>query len=118
MKLGGLLNITRNGKRYTAEGHFDYNLGLPKKVGQMDSAGRMVGYVEEPQKNFIKGNIYVGADDSIVDILQEEELTVVLELNNGKSIVLSQAWNESEGTLNSEKNLMEIELVGFKAEEA
>jgi len=118
MKLGGLLNISRNGKLFKAEGNFDYNLGLPKKEAQLDSAGKVVGYMETAQKNFVKGNIFVTAEDSIVEILQEENLTVVLELNNGKTIVLSGAWNESEGSVNSEKNIMAIELTGMKAEEA
>lgn len=118
MVIGGLLNITRNGKLYSAEGHWKYNLGLPKKEAQLNSAGQVMGYVETAQSNFVKGNIFVKAEDSILEIINEKDLTVVLELNTGKTIVVSGAWIETEGTINSEKNLMEIKIVGTKAEEA
>lgn len=118
MAQGGLLNIRRNGKLYKAEGHFDYNLGVPKKEPVLGSNGEVIDFTEVPQANFIKGNIFITKDDSIEEILKEKDLTVVLELNNGKVISLSGAFNTSEGTVNSEKNIMPIELVGKKAREA
>jgi hypothetical protein len=117
MSQGGLLNISADGANYTAEGDFEYNLGLPVKEAVLDSAGKVIDYIEKAQVNFIKGKIYVTKKDSIVDILGKKGFTAILELPNGKSIVLSKAWNQSDGTVSTEKNTMELHLVGLKAQE-
>ncbi|MDD0852995.1 phage tail tube protein [Halobacteriovorax sp. GB3] len=92
-----------------AKGHFTYNLGGKNKKAQKGVDG-VHGYGFEVQEAFIEGEITVDGNTDVKKI-KDEEGTVQLDLENGKTIVLRDAWNESEGTVETEENKLPVRWV-------
>lgn len=98
----GVIVVKVGGVQYDAKGNFSYNLGLPKREAIVGSDG-IHGYKETPQVAFIEGEFTDRPDMSLAALAAIESETVTLELNNGKTVVLSQAWFAGEGTGNTEE---------------
>jgi len=115
-RLGGIITFKVDGTQYAAKGNFTYNLGTPKKEAIIGSDG-FHGYKETPQVAFIEGEI---TDNVSVDIKKLTELksaTVLLNLANGKSIVLRDAYYAHEGTGNTDEGNFPVRFEGASAEE-
>lgn len=114
--VGGTITITVGGQRQRAKGAWTYNLGVDKKTAVV-GADETHGYMREPQVPFMEGEI---TDHSTLDLraLQETtEATVVLELANGKSIILREAWYAGEGTVSTQEGNIAARFEGISAEE-
>lgn len=115
-KLGGTIYIKIDGEMFDAKGTFTYNLGIPKREGVV-GADKVHGYKETQQVPRIEGAI---SDSSTLDLekfLKMEGFTATLELANGKTIVLRDAWNASEGDASTEEGEISIKLEGMSCEE-
>lgn len=98
----GVILLKVGGVQLDAKGNFTYNLGAPKREAIIGADG-VHGYKETPQVPFIEGEITDRRDLSLADLAAIDGETVTLELNNGKTVVLSQAWYAGEGTGNTEE---------------
>ena len=99
---GGTLSLTVNGVRQDAKGSFSYNLGLPKREAIV-GADSVHGYKETPQAPMIEGEITDRGDLDLAAFVQTTDATVTLQLANGKTIVLRNAWFAGEGTVQTEE---------------
>lgn len=115
-RVGGIIELKVDGSRYSAKGNFTYNIGRPKKEGVV-GADATHGYKEMPQIAFIEGEITDRDTLNLSRFLGITNSTVMLRLANGKTIVLRQAWNASEGTGNTEEGNMSVRFEGMSAEE-
>ena len=90
-RIAGTFYLKINNKLLHASGDFSYSLGLPKREGMTTSSEGSVGYKEEQTIPHMEG-------DLIDKNLDQNELsnvtdgTVTLELANGKTFVLSNAY--------------------------
>lgn len=98
----GIIFVKVDGALVEAKGNFSYNLGYPQKETMAGASG-IQGYKETEQEAFIEGEITDSQELDFASLVQGDELTVTLELNNGKTIVLNNAWFSADGTGNTEE---------------
>lgn len=115
-RVGGKINIKVDGQLYQAKGAFDYDLGIAKKEGVV-GMDKTHGYKETPQIAYIEGTITDQAEISFQDLAKTADATVTLELANGKTIVLRNAWWASNAKGNTEEGEIEARFEGLDAEE-
>lgn len=115
-RVGGIITLKVGGRQYAAKGNFTYNLGAGKREAVIGTDG-VHGYKETPQVAFIEGEV---TDDPTIDLkglIQSEQQTVTIDLANGKSIVLRDAWFAGEGTGNTEEGNIAVRFEATSAEE-
>lgn len=93
----GIIYLKVNGDLKECVGEFTYNLGKPKKSA-LKGADKVHGYGEEVQVAFIEGEIRDSNGLDLGKLCEIDGETVTLELANGKTIVLREAWYAGEGT--------------------
>lgn len=84
------------GTRYAAKGSFTYNLGIDKQEGEIGHDGAASIKVL-PQLARIEGEITDRLDLDLKAFCSIVDETVTLELTNGKTIVLNEAWYAGDG---------------------
>jgi hypothetical protein len=113
---GGRIQLQVNGELQDAKGAFTYNLGQPKREDVVGS-DRVHGFKEMPQAPFIEGKITDRGTLDLQKLVSIEDATVTLELANGKSILLREAWFAGEGNVSTEDGEIDVRFVGRSAEE-
>jgi len=103
-------------KQYDVKGSFTYNLGLPKREGLVGHDG-VHGFKELPQVPFVEGEITDSKDIDLANIMVLDGVTVTLELANGKTILLREAWYAGDGQVQTEAGNVKIRFEGRSAEE-
>lgn len=109
-KVGGIVHIKTNGDALNVKGGVSYNLGLPKREAVVGADGKTHGYKEVPQTAFIKVEITVKGTDDLKKIIETDEATVTAELNNGKVVVLRNAWCATEGEVETDDGKLTLEF--------
>lgn len=94
----GKIYVKINGDLKDAKGDYTYNLGKPKRDAIIGADG-VHGYKETPQVPSIEGAITDAPNLSLADLTTVDDATVTLELANGKTIVLNNAWYAGEGSV-------------------
>ncbi len=115
-RIGGTLYGKIDGEMYSLKGGWTYNLGIAKREGIV-GADTVHGYKETPQIPFVEGAITDGQKLNLEKFLKLEEVTFTLELANGKTILLRDAWNASEGNVTTEEGEIAVKFEGMSAEE-
>lgn len=113
---GGIIQFQVGGVLQDAKGNFSYNLGRPKREPIL-GADTVHGFTEKPQVSFIEGEITDRGSLDLAALVISQDVTVTLELANGKVIVLRDAWFAGEGTGNSEEGNIAVRFEGKQAEE-
>lgn len=98
----GRIWLKVDGVQLDAKGSFSYNLGHPKRDAII-GADRIHGYKETNQVPYIEGAITDASDFDLAKLAKQDGVTVTLELNNGKVVVLSDAWFAGEGTVTTDE---------------
>jgi hypothetical protein len=101
-RVAGIVFVKVDGVQIKVKANVSYNLGLPKREPVIGHDG-VHGYKETPQIAFIEGEQTDSKDLDLKKYLQIDGASVTAQLANGKTIVLTQAWNASEGTGGSEE---------------
>lgn len=115
-RVGGIIFLKKDSSLLQAKGEFTYNIGRPKReaiVGQ----DVVHGYSEKPQVPFIEGSITDKDDLNLEDLLLTKNATVTIELANGKTIVLREAWFAADGNVTSSEGEIEVRFEGIDGEE-
>jgi hypothetical protein len=95
-RVGGIIRVTVDGTEVRAKGEFTYNLGLPKNESVI-GAGSVHGYKSTPQAAYVEGEVTDTNDLDLVALVSVTNSTIILELANGKSVVLRQAYYAGDG---------------------
>jgi hypothetical protein len=115
-RIGGIMSLKVNGRQYSAKGNFTYNLGREKREAVIGADG-VHGYKATPQVAFVEGEITDSFEIDLSRLVDTDGATVTLDLANGKSIVLRNAWFAGEGTGNTEEGNIAVRFEAKKAEE-
>lgn len=115
-RIGGIISLKIDGRQFAAKGNFTYNLGIEKREAVI-GADAVHGYKATPQPAFIEGEITDGATVDLKALVETDGATVTLDLANGKSIVLRNAWFAGEGTGNTEEGNIQIRFESDSGEE-
>lgn len=114
-RIGGICQITKNGKVYNPKGNFVVRGNKTKKEGLV-GAVQPEGYVEKPLIPSIEGEFTDRAGLDIADLYATENETITVLLANGKTFVLSNAWFAGEGELNTEEGNIAVRFEGMSGE--
>lgn len=114
-RIGGIIRLRLNGTLKKAKGDFTYNMGRNKREMKVGADG-VHGYTEMPQVPFIEGAITDESEIGVNDVLDFTG-EVVLELNNGKTVVLSDAVYSSEGGIGTAEGEIEARFEGMSCRE-
>ena len=112
----GVISFKKNGELLDAKGNFTYNAGQPKRDAIV-GPDRVHGYKELPQVPFIEGEITDEASLDLESFLNLTNETMTLELANGKTFILREAWYAGEGNVQTEEANIAVRFEGMSAEE-
>ena len=116
MRVSGTLFVRIDGVQRDAQGSWTYNLGQPKREAVI-GPDRVQGYMEKPQVAFIEGEVTDQRDLDLVELQNLVDSTLTLELANGKTIVLRNAWYAADGNVGAEQANIQIRFEGLSGEE-
>jgi len=112
----GLLFVKIDGVQRDVIGDFTYNFGLPKREGEV-GPDTVHGYKELPQIPFIEGEMRDSNALSVSELLSITNSTITLDLANGKTFVLRQAWFAADGDIGTEEANIQLRFEGKSGEE-
>ena len=115
-RVGGIIFLKLNGTLLQAKGEFTYNLGVNKREAVIGS-DTIHGFKEEPQPSQIEGAITDSDELDVQTILETRDATVTLQLANGKSVVMREAFYAGDGNVTSSEGEIEFMMQGISAEE-
>ena len=114
-RIGGIFYFRINGKLYQAgDGSFTFSLGGFKREAKLSSSG-VAGFLAKPIVPFCEGEIILSKDLDLSELTNAENATVTLELYNGKTFVLTDAFYVGDSECNTEGTL-KIRFEGKKGE--
>ena len=112
----GKITLKTDGMVQDAKGSFTYNLGGDKRTA-VAGADRIHGYSTAVQVPFIEGVVTDGGDVDLAALIGVTNATVTLDLDNGKTIVLREAWFAGEGNVTTEQGEIAVRWEGKSAVE-
>jgi hypothetical protein len=110
-RVGGTIYFTIDGTQYPARGKFEYSPLTSEKKNFAGQDGH-VGYTEMPKVPFIKGDLTDLGSITVSGLQTLDVSTVTLELANGKTVILSNAWLEGEVSVSAEEGSYPVEFRG------
>ena len=113
----GILYAKIDGTQRNVKGSWTYNVGAVKREAIVGADG-VHGYKEMPQVPRIEGEITDASDLSLAELTGIEQATITLELANGKTFVLRDAWYAADGDVGTEEGNVQIRFEGMSAEES
>ena len=114
--IGGVIFFKVDGKQYKAKGTFTYNLGGHKRE-MIAGADSVHGYKTEIKVPFIEGAITDAPDLDVKAFQSIVDSDVILELANGKTVVLNEACYTSDGDVTTEEGEIPVRFEGKNAKE-
>jgi hypothetical protein len=115
-RVGGIIEFKVDGEIYQAKGNFTYNIGIAKKEMIVGSDG-VHGFKETPQVPFIEGAITDSDELDLATFRSLRDVTVTLNLANGKVIVIEEAVEASDGNGTTEEGELEFRFEGIRGRE-
>lgn len=109
-RVAGRIFFKVDGQQYSVGASVTYNLGLPKRESGSDSSFEHY-YKEKPQVPYVSGELLDRNSVDVAKFLALDEVTVTLEIANGKTIAFRDGWQAGEGEINAEEG-----MIGFKFE--
>lgn len=106
-RIGGTLFLTVDGTQYAARGNWSVS---PSSVKRDGVAGQdsVHGYIEKPVVPGAKGDLTTVPGLSLESLQNITNSTVVIQLANGKTYSLSQAWTEAAFEIDSSEGKVGI----------
>jgi len=98
----GRIWLKVNSRMIEAKGTFTINPGQDVRAAIIGADG-VHGYKETPQVASIEGAMTDHPDLNVAEFVNITGATVTLELNNGKTWVLEDAWYAGEGNITTEE---------------
>lgn len=112
----GKITLKTDGMVLDAKGSFTYNIGRDK-LTMIAGSDKVHGAYSTVQVPFIEGIITDGEDVDLDAILTARDITVTLDLDNGKTIVLREAVFAGEGNATTEQGEIAVRWEGKSATE-
>ena len=115
-RIGGVLAILVDGKQYEARGNFNVTGVTVKRTGVAGQDG-VHGFIEEPIVPTIKGDWSIGNQLSLVALEAITNATAQVNLANGMSYILVDAWTVSAFVIDAHDGKVMVELEGMSLQE-
>lgn len=110
-RLAGTANLSVDGQTYMLAGEFEYN---PSSVSRETLTGMdtVHGYSEKPIAPHIAGTLRDSAGLSVASLNAMSNVTLVVELANGKVIIGRNMWTVEDQTVKSTDATLEVKWEG------
>lgn len=115
-RIGGTVFLKRNGQLLKVKPGATYSLGKPMREAVL-GADAIHGYSEKPQTPYIEATISDGPDVDLEALQAADDDTITLELINGKTVVLRNAWAAGQWTVNTDTGEISARWEGLSAAE-
>lgn len=116
-RLAGTAFISVDGQTYMLAGDLSYDPSTVKReslIGQ----DRVHGYSEAPKPGSISGTIRDAGGLSVAAFNAMTNVTVTLELANGKTVIGSNMWTVDAAEVKTAEGTFEVKWEGPRVEEA
>ena len=118
MHLAGEISVKANGEVYWAKGNFTYNSGELKREPIYGANGRIQGYKTVPNDPTIEGELTDYGTFKLKSLVTLKDATVTLDLANGKTFILRQAWYSGDGNVSTDEATINFKVTSkFPGEE-
>lgn len=115
-RVGGLISVEANGTTLRAKGNWTI-FGLADKREGVYGADTFHGYKEMPQARGVEGTITDSADLNLTEFFNITNGTVRVQLANGKSYSVFEAFYVGDAGLETEEGEVKVRFEGARVEE-
>jgi len=115
-RIGGILSVRVDGTQYEARGSFQVTPSTVKRTG-VAGQDRVHGYIEEPVVPQIKGDLSIGNELSIAKLDSITDSTVQVQLANGMTYVLNNAWTVAGSVVDTHDGKVDVTFEGLDCSE-
>lgn len=112
----GILYLKVDGEQQDAKGEFTHRPSVPKRSA-IKGADKVHGFGEEVEVAYIEGAITDKGTLDTSKLFNITDATITLELANGKTFVLSNAWYAGEATTKSKEGEISVRFESGNGEE-
>lgn len=111
-RLAGIATISVDGQNYMLAGDLTYS---PGDVARESLVGqdRVHGFAEKPRAPFISGSFRDASTFTVDDFNNMVNVTVTLELANGKTVVGRNMWTIEAQEVKTPEATFEVKFEGF-----
>lgn len=115
-RIGGITHLSINGVRYALKGVAEYKIGVNERstVTGMDGVH---GYSEKPSAAMAKVTITDRGDLDVRELQEVDNATIALELANGKTVMLYEAWQAGDNGITPEEGEISCQFDAKRGEE-
>lgn len=115
-RIGGIAYVKWDGKQIEARGSWKSNV-LPTTREGIAGQDGVHGYKEMPRVPTFQGDVSYVRGISIEELHKIEDATITLELANGKTHILRNAWFADESEVDAEEGSFPVKFEGLSGEE-
>jgi Phage tail tube protein len=115
-RIGGTLSFLVDGNQYEARGNFQVLGMVVERTGVAGQDG-VHGYIEVPIVPHITGEISIGNFLSIGVLEQFTQSTIQINLANGHTYVLTQAWYKGGSVIDAHDGKVPVTFQGMTIQE-
>jgi uncharacterized protein YlzI (FlbEa/FlbD family) len=115
-RIAGVAYVKVDGRQFPLRGKWKSNIHLYKREG-IAGQDAVHGYKEMPRIPTIEGDVSYTRDFLIEDLPKITDATITLELANGKTHVLRNAWWSDESQVDTEEGSFPVKFEGLSGEE-
>lgn len=109
--IGGMAFIKADGEQFSTNGEFTLSI-IESKASVVLATNGDVLYTEEPMASTVSGTLYFKEDFDAEKLVKMRDVTVTIELNNGKTAVISEAVQTGEASLDVAAGEFDFEFMG------
>ncbi|MEF3068066.1 phage tail tube protein [Pandoraea apista] len=115
-RLAGTASITVDGTNYLLVGDFEYN---PSSVTRETLSGQdgVHGFSEKKRPGSISASLRDAGNLTVADLNSMDNVTVVAQLANGKTIIGRNMWTVEDQTVKSTDATIEVKFEGPQVSE-
>lgn len=115
-RVGGILFLRLDGELFQAKGEATYDIGVAKREAVVGQDG-VHGFKETPKVPFIEITLTDNDELDLEALFNFRDGTALLQLANGKTIVLREAFYAGEGTVTTGEGEISARFEGIRGEE-
>ncbi|MGL4859522.1 MAG: phage tail tube protein [Enterobacteriaceae bacterium] len=115
-RLAGTAYVTVNGMTIMVAGQFKYSVSKVERttLGGIDG---IHGYKEKPTAGSISCQVRDGRGTSVSDFNGQTNVTVIVELANGKTVIGNNLWTVETQEVDSEEAIFDVKWEGRDVKE-
>ena len=114
--VGGSVVIHAGGNQLSVKGSVTSNIGQTETRETIIGLDGVHGHTSKKLAPFIQVNVTERPEFPLSEINRLDDVTVTMQLANGDSLVLSNAWHVGEAELNPEEGELTLRFEGMKGE--